>query len=82
MGLGVRVGDKVRHDAVVHVHHVRLGLGARGYIISARLPDAVCARLRLLQLRRVPGELGEEHLIRVRVRVSVRVRVRDRVTLT
>ena len=49
-----------------------------------RLPDAVCARLRLLQLRRVPRELGEEHLVRVRVSVSVRVsgRVRDRVTLT
>ena len=51
-------------------------------LVSARLPDAVCTRLRLLQLRRVPRELSEEHLVRVRVRVSVRVRVRDRINLT
>ena len=52
------------------------------HVHRARLPDAVCTRLRLLQLRRVPRELGEEHLVRVRVRVSVRVRVRDRINLT
>ena len=49
------VVHRARREAVVHVHR-------------PRLPDAVRARLRLLQLGRIPRQFGEDHLSGVRPR--------------